>query len=101
MNFGLNTGDEEFIVSAIRNYADVDEALVFGSRAMGNYKPTSDIDIALKGALSVGTVSGLSDFLNNASPFANTVDVIAYDAISNAELKKHIDRYGKRLYVRT
>lgn len=100
MNFGLIKDDVDFIVQAIGNYADIEEALIFGSRAMGNYKVASDIDIVLKGNLSDKTVGSLSDFLNSASPFAYKVDVLDYSMISNVELKKHIDQYGKLLFSR-
>ncbi|MEK7609703.1 MAG: nucleotidyltransferase domain-containing protein [Patescibacteria group bacterium] len=100
MNFGLSKENLDFIVQAIGNYADVNEALIFGSRAMGNFRLTSDIDIALKGNLTDRTVGSLSNFLNNASPFAYKVDVLDYDKISNIELKKHIDQYGKVIFER-
>ena len=100
MNFGLSKENLDFIVQAIGNYVDIDEALIFGSRAMGNYKIASDIDLVLKGKLSDKTVSSLSNFLNNASPFAYKVDVLDYDIISNIELKKHIDECGKSIFKR-
>ena len=100
MNFGLDKDDLDFIVQAIGNYADITEAAIFGSRAMGNHKPASDIDIAVKGGLKDGTAASLSNFLNNASPFAYKVDVIDYGAISNEELRKHIDQFGKVIFER-
>lgn len=96
--FGLENEHFEFIVNAIGHYADIDQVLIFGSRALGNYKSTSDIDIALKGKLKEYTSGSLREFLNNASPFLYKVDVLYYDMISNEELKKHIDKYGKVIY---
>jgi predicted nucleotidyltransferase len=98
--FGLEKRHFDFIVHAIGNYADIDEALIFGSRALGNFKRTSDIDIALRGDLEDYTVGSLRDFLNNAAPFLYKVDVLDYKKLSNLELKKHIDEYGKQIYKR-
>jgi predicted nucleotidyltransferase len=98
--FGLDKESFDFIVHAIGHYADIDEAAIFGSRAMGNFKPTSDIDIALKGGLKGYTAGSLSEFLNNAAPFLYKVDVIDYNKIDNAELRKHIDDLGKVIFKR-
>lgn len=47
--FGLFDNDLETIVSVLSQYNKVDKAYIFGSRAKGNFKNGSDIDIALKG----------------------------------------------------
>lgn len=96
--FGLEGDHFDFIVNAIGHYADIDEACIFGSRALGNYKTTSDIDIALKGNLKDHTVGSLREFLNNAAPFLYKIDVLDYARLSNEELKKHIDNHGKVIY---
>ncbi|MDE2188472.1 MAG: nucleotidyltransferase domain-containing protein [Patescibacteria group bacterium] len=98
--FGLENYHLDFIVQAVGNYAGVDEARIFGSRALGNYKRTSDIDIALMGNLKDFTVGSLRHFLNNAAPFLYKVDVLDYGKLNNAELKKHIDEYGKVIFKR-
>ncbi len=96
--YGLDERSFDFIIDAIGHYADIDEARIFGSRALGNYKSVSDIDIALMGNLKDTTASGLRYFLNNAAPFLYRVDVLDYVRLSNQELKKHIDKYGKIIY---
>lgn len=45
--FGLDDYVIKDIVSIISKYNEIDKACIFGSRARGNYKPTSDIDIAI------------------------------------------------------
>jgi predicted nucleotidyltransferase len=98
--FGLENHHLDFIVQAIDNYAGIDEARMFGSRALGNYKRTSDIDIALMGKLDDYTAGSLRNFLNNAAPFLYKVDVLEYDKLDNDELKKHIDEFGKVIFKR-
>jgi predicted nucleotidyltransferase len=48
-NSGLTKEDIYNIKSVFSNYLQIEEALLYGSRAMGNYKPASDIDISLMG----------------------------------------------------
>lgn len=98
--FGLDKEHLDFIINAIGHYADIDAAYIFGSRAIGNYKSTSDIDIALKGNLTANTVGSLREFLNNAAPFLYKADILHYESISHPELKKHIDSFGKEIYHR-
>jgi predicted nucleotidyltransferase len=48
---------------------DVDEAMLFCSRALGNIRPGSDIDIAVRGKnLSVRAAVDLSTLLNKKIP---------------------------------
>ena len=49
-SFGISERSLEVVVKAISRFPDVEGALVFGSRAMGNYRPGSDIDLALMGS---------------------------------------------------
>lgn len=49
MNFGLVDGDLSSIVRAISSFEEIEKATLFGSRAKGNYKSGSDIDIAIYG----------------------------------------------------
>ena len=48
-NFGLLPSDIDAIVKVLQNYTGVKQAIIFGSRAKGNYRRGSDIDIALMG----------------------------------------------------
>lgn len=43
--------DIEYIKKALIKFNEIEEAVVFGSRAMGNYKKGSDIDIVIIGEL--------------------------------------------------
>ncbi len=96
--FGLEAEHFGFIVNAIGHYADIDQALIFGSRALGSFKRTSDIDIALKGDLKENTAGSLREFLNNAASFLYNVDVLDFSRLTNEELKKQIESHGKIIY---
>lgn len=74
------------------------EALLFGSRAKGNYREGSDIDIALKGRHAT---LDLRDELLNAYEELNLpwkLDLVIYEQIQEPALKEHIDRVGRRLF---
>lgn len=97
--YGLLERDVNCIIQAIGHYPEIEEAIIFGSRAMGNYKKGSDVDIAIKGQnVNRRIVSRLSDELNEVYPLPYFFDVLSYDEISNEELKKHIDMVGKSIY---
>ena len=71
---------------------------LFGSRAMGNYRVNSDIDLVLYGDLEEASINRLWTLFDESSlPFA--VDVKGYGLIEYAPLKEHIDRVGKVLFT--
>ncbi len=96
--FGLTHTDLHLIVDIIKAYPQVDEAIIFGSRALNTYKRGSDVDIALKGKGLGLTSSTISGILNEESPLPYFFDVIDYNLIDNENLKNHIDRIGQRIY---
>ncbi|HBV00813.1 MAG TPA: DNA polymerase III subunit beta [Candidatus Taylorbacteria bacterium] len=102
MKFGLDEETLNTIEDAIKPFPEIEQAIVYGSRAMGNFKPYSDIDMALKGnRLTSRTVNALHAFLNDGAPrFPYKVDVLNYHEIVDDGLKKHIDQYGKILFTR-
>ena len=96
--FGLLSRDEKNILDALSKFDEIEEAIVFGSRAIGNYKAGSDVDLALKGALGSDLIIQVSESLNEDYPLPYFFDVIDYNRITNEALKSHIDAYGKTIY---
>lgn len=97
--FGLKDGDIEIIISILKKYPRIEQALIFGSRAKGNYKPGSDVDIVLKGNVNdIATEIGFS--LNEDSLLPYKFDVLDYNSISNKNLIDHINRVGIVFYER-
>lgn len=96
---GLLERDFKYILEAISKYSEIEEVIIFGSRAMGNYKQGSDVDIALKGKnINRTIVRRLNDDLNEEYPLPYFFDVLNYNDITNQELKEHIDEVGKCIY---
>ncbi|MBO6219646.1 MAG: nucleotidyltransferase domain-containing protein, partial [Treponema sp.] len=48
MKFGLSDNSLEIIGSIFEKYPSVSRAVIYGSRAKGNFRPGSDIDITLE-----------------------------------------------------
>ncbi len=99
MNHGLTKRDFEYIKEALKKAPEIEEAIVFGSRAKGNHKRGSDVDLAIKGKhINVSIVAKLSFELNEELPLPYYFDVVHYENISETKLVEHIDRVGKLVY---
>ena len=97
--FGILDSDLETILTILRQYPAVQNAYIFGSRAKGNFKTGSDIDIALKGAaLDFETVSQISYLLNEETNLPYKFDILSYNSIKETTLKDHVDRMGIEVY---
>ena len=93
--FGLSDKQLALIKNAVSQFADIESALIFGSRAMGNHKPGSDVDIAIRGTnITPKTVAALSALLNEELPLPHFFDVVHYESLDNQSLTGHIDVHG-------
>ncbi len=73
--------------SVLKKYPNIQEAILFGSRALDRYKKGSDIDIALKGTHIESVASEVSGILNDESPLPYVCDILDYHTIDNPDLK--------------
>lgn len=97
--FGISEKSYLLIIDVLKSFPEVEAAIIFGSRAKGNYKNGSDIDLALIGeSLNSKTILDIAGILNEGIPIPYHVDVVNYHSISTHELKEHIDRVGKEFY---
>lgn len=96
MDFGLRQQDLAEIIQMVQQFSVVEEAIIFGSRAKGNYKKGSDIDIAVKGkGVTHEVVASLSFLLNDESATPYFFDIVHFEEISEKELVEHINRVGQ------
>lgn len=101
MKFGLSESDLEYIVDTIKKFNEIKKATIFGSRAKGNFKPGSDIDIAIFGDdITFNTLSSLHSMLEEQSPLPYLFDIIDYTHLKHNDLKEHIDRVGSTIFER-
>ncbi|MBN1849209.1 MAG: nucleotidyltransferase domain-containing protein [Deltaproteobacteria bacterium] len=99
MNHSLQPREIEKIIIAAEGFPEIEEMILFGSRAKGKFKKASDIDLAIKGnEITESTVKRFSSRLNEEVPLPYFFDVIDYKSISNKDLVEHIDRVGNLIY---
>lgn len=97
---GINDASLHIILSTLSECQVVSQAILFGSRAKGNYKQGSDIDLAIKGqGIDKDVLSSLNAAFEESS-LIYFVDIISYEHIANPDLKSHIDRVGTVIFNR-
>lgn len=96
MKFGLKDRYYEELKALYFLYPNIDEIIIFGSRARGDYKEKSDIDIAIKGNLTKLEIAMIRDYLEE-SRIPYMVDVVEYSKIVDKNFKEEIDKEGKIL----
>ncbi len=98
MRFGLNARELEQIIIVFSSFPEVDKAILYGSRAKGNFKPTSDIDICLMGSkLTLVILTQIAWQLDDLL-MPNTFDISILHHITNIVLIEHIERVGQVIY---
>ena len=101
MNHGLSQRSVDTMRDIFRKYTSLKKVVLYGSRAMGNYKNGSDIDITFE----VDDDFTDRDLLRicgelDESSLPYFVDCSIFSQIGNPDLKDHIIRVGKVLYER-
>ncbi len=98
--FGLSDKAIEQIHEVLRKYPEIEQAIIYGSRAKGNYREGSDIDLTLKGKNLPYELRGKvwSDLDDSYSPYL--FDISIYDQLTNPDFIAHIDRVGQVFYQR-
>jgi len=99
MEFGLSAQTLQKIRDVFANYPQVEEAVLYGSRARGDYKNGSDIDLTLRGgdALTHTILSRIANDLDDQLlPY--TIDLSIFRNIRNPEMVAQIARVGVALY---
>ena len=100
-NFGLRGTDLDEIISVLNGHPEVEEACIFGSRAIGNFKRGSDVDIAFKGEeLNFEITTHISYLLNEETSMPYKFDVLNYHTINSTDLSGHIDKVGIGFFTR-
>ena len=98
--FGLTSDTIEIINNLFKKFIQINEVKIFGSRARGNFKPTSDIDFALYGEnIDDKLIRHISAELDEL-PTPYKFDILDYNSINNSLLRASIDEIGKTFYKR-
>ena len=100
MRFGLTENTIRRVKNIFVKYGQVEEVILYGSRAKGNYRNGSDIDLVAKGKdLNLSILHKISHEIDDLLlPY--TFDLSIYQHIDNVDLLEHIRRVGKIFYKR-
>ena len=100
MKYGLPESAIQKIKAVLRHYPQVEKAILYGSRAKGNYKNGSDIDLTLHGTnLSLNLIYKILDDIDDLLlPY--TIDLSIFRDISDPNVIEHIQRVGVTFYER-
>jgi uncharacterized protein len=98
MKYGLSQSVIEKINGVLSHYPFVERATLYGSRAKGNFKNGSDIDLTLHGSsLSLDVVYKILNDLDDLFlPY--TIDLSIFDDIRDPDVVAHIQRVGVTFY---
>ena len=98
-HFGLEENDIQSICAVFSRDPRIEKAVLYGSRAKGNYKTGSDIDLTLLGgeALTLEALYRVMDDIDDLLlPY--TFDLSIFRQINDPELVSHIQRVGITFY---
>lgn len=97
---GLSVAIIERIIKVLSAHPNLEQAILYGSRAKGNYREGSDIDLTLTGIalndIELGRIDNELDEL--LLPY--TFDLSLLQQIDNPDLIDHIKRVGIVFYQR-
>jgi predicted nucleotidyltransferase len=95
---GLSADAIEKIREILAKYPNIDQGILYGSRAKGNFRPGSDVDLCLIAPMlslteKLGIETELDDLL---LPWK--IDLVLEHQITNPALLEHIERVGVELF---
>jgi uncharacterized protein len=96
-DFGLPPRTLSLLRSVLDKHAGIQRAIVYGSRAKGNFRPGSDIDLTLDApGMMFSELLRIDGELDDLMlPY--TIDLSLLGQIDSPSLLKHIERVGKPL----
>ncbi len=95
--FGLKPKHIDAINQCFAQYPQIEQVIIYGSRAKGNYKIGSDIDLTIEGDLDYNSLLKLENQLDDLLlPYK--IDLSLKHKITNPDLLEHIERVGKVFY---
>ncbi len=96
--FGLSDENILKIRNVFAKFAEVEKVIIYGSRAKGNYRYNSDIDLTLVGEqLSLNVQFRIDESLDDLLlPYK--IDLSLFNQISNPDLVEHIQHVGVVFY---
>jgi len=100
MSFGLSEQTVAKIQSVFEHFPQVEKVVIYGSRAKGNFKKGSDIDLTIIGqALDQRLCDDIAEALDDLLlPYM--IDLSIFELLKHSALEEHIQRVGQTIYQR-
>lgn len=98
--FGLSPETLRKLNSVFAQHNAIDSVVIYGSRAKGNYRVGSDIDLTIKGGeIPFAEFMKIENQIDDLMlPY--TVDLSQYHQLGNVALIEHIDLVGVEIFSR-
>ena len=99
--FGLRSKIIEDIKEILRKYPEVEKAVIFGSRARGDYKKGSDIDITLFGNKLTNSINTKIFYEIDNLYLIYNIDLINFNTLNEDDkLRQNILDEGVEIYAK-
>lgn len=99
--FGLNNKIIEDIKNILKKYPEVEKAVIFGSRARGDYRKGSDIDITLFGDKLTNSINTKIFYEIDNLYLIYKIDLINFNTLNEEDkLRKNILDEGVEIYAK-
>ena len=98
--FGLSSKTMESILGVLKKYPNIEKCILYGSRAIGNYRTGSDIDLTLMGeTLTLTDLLRIENDLDDLLlPYK--IDLSIFHQINHEGLIEHIKTNGQVFFER-
>jgi predicted nucleotidyltransferase len=98
MKYGLNKATLESMIRIFEKYPEIQRVILYGSRAKGNFREGSDIDLSIKSKnIDLQKLFRIENDLDDLLlPYK--IDISLFHHISNPDLREHIERVGVDIY---
>ena len=97
--FGLSDKSMEIIRRIYSQFPQIESVILYGSRAKGNFKPGSDIDMTIVAdpTFDFSALAKVNAMFHESSlPYL--YDISDFSKLTNPDLIEHIKRCGKVIY---
>lgn len=98
MNHGLSDETVRRMVTVFSHYPEIEKAVLYGSRAKGNFRNGSDIDLTLIGEKLDSKILGRIDWELDDLLLPYKIDLSLFSKLTHPELIEHIRRVGIIFY---
>lgn len=100
IKMGFSYAEWELLQRVLSSNGKIEKAILYGSRAKGNFKKFSDVDIALVGPqlLRIDIIRLNESFSESSFPYET--DLSLFSRLKNEQLIDHIRRNGIVIYSR-